>query len=243
MSEDKNNNFVKLPKHVAVILDGNGRWAEENGHTRNYGHRKGCEALVRLCKCARKSNIKILSVYAFSTENWKRPKKEVDYLMKLIEVYFDKYIDDLVKYDYKVNILGRKEDLSISLREKIDKVQTLTKDNKGCIFNICFNYGSKEEITQAFRTIYDEYQKANKKSWEITEEVIEKHLYTKDLPPVDLLIRTSGEMRVSNFLLWQIAYAEMYFPKVYFPDFTEKDFKEALASYQSRKRRFGGLNK
>lgn len=237
------NNTIKIPKHIAVILDGNGRWAEENGFTRNYGHRKGCEALIKLCKSCKERNIKILSVYAFSTENWKRPKEEVNYLMNLIEEYFDKYIDDLVNKGYKVNVLGRRSDLSISLKEKINKVEELTKNNKECIFNVCFNYGGHEEITHAFREIYEEMKKNNKSACEITEQLIESHLYTKDLPPVDLLIRTSGEMRVSNFLLWQIAYAEMYFPKVYFPEFKETDLDEAIYEYQKRKRRFGGLNK
>lgn len=235
------NNQIKIPNHLAVILDGNGRWAEENGHTRNYGHRKGCDNLVKLCKIARKKAIKYLTVFAFSTENWKRPKKEVDYLMSLAKTFLNKYLSDLVKNNVHVTVLGRRDNLTIDLYELIEKVEKETMNCNGNYLNICFNYGSHEEITSASKILCQEVLDGKIKVEEITESLFESKLYTKDMPPVDLLIRTSGEERISNYLLWQIAYSELYFTKVYFPDFSEEDLNEAIMAYSKRKRRFGGL--
>lgn len=235
------DNPLKIPNHLAVILDGNGRWAEENGHTRNYGHRKGCDNLVKLCKLARKKTIKYLTVFAFSTENWKRPKKEVDYLMFLAKTYLNKHLNDLVRNNVHVTILGKRDNLSIDLYELVEKVEKETEHCNGNYLNICFNYGSHEEITNAARTLCQEVLEGVTKVSDITEGLFESKLYTTNMPPVDLLIRTSGEERVSNFLLWQIAYSEFYFTNVYFPDFSENDLDEAIKVYSKRKRRFGGI--
>lgn len=240
-SKDLGEINIKVPRHVAIILDGNGRWAKENGHTRNYGHRKGCDNLVEICKGARKKNIKFLTVYAFSTENWSRPKDEVNYLMNLAKTYLNKYLGELVKNNVHVNVIGRRDNLDDDLLEVIDKVESSTKNCFGNCLNIAFNYGSHEEITQAVKAICSKVQKKELKLEDINENIIESMLYTKDIPPVDLLIRTSGEERVSNFLLWQLAYSEFYFSKVYWPDFKQEDFDEAIKVYSSRKRRFGGL--
>lgn len=232
---------INIPKHIAIILDGNGRWAERNGHTRNYGHKKGCEALVRIAKHARKLKIKYLSLFAFSTENWKRPKKEVDYLMSLIKVYLNNYLKDLKKNNVKVNVLGRRDNLPNDIMMLIDKCEKETSLNDGMYLNICFNYGSHEEIVHAVKDICKDYSLGKININNLDSDMFSQYLYTKDMPYVDLLIRTSGEMRVSNFLLWQIAYSEFYFTSKCFPEFTEKDFEEAIENYNKRTRRFGGL--
>lgn len=235
------NNNVNIPNHIAIILDGNGRWAERNGHTRNYGHKRGCEALVKICKHARKINLKYLTVFAFSTENWKRPKKEVDYLMSLIHLYLDKHINDLKKNNVKVNILGERNNLPNDIKSLIEKCESETKNGDGLTLNICFNYGSHTEIVNACKRICSDYSKGLVTLDNMNNELFEKYLYTKNMPLVDLLIRTSGEMRISNFLLWQIAYSELYFTNLCFPEFTEKDLDEAIIEYNKRNRRFGGL--
>lgn len=233
-----NNNSLE---HIAIILDGNGRWAEKNGHTRNYGHKRGCDNLVKIARFARKKNIKYLSLFTFSTENWSRPKKEVDYLMSLIRIYLDKYLNELKKNNVKVNVLGRKDNLPSDILMLVNRCEDETKDNNGYYLNICFNYGSHQEIVQAVKSICRDVQENNLNIDSIDEHLFSKYLYTKDMPPVDLLIRTSGEQRLSNFLLWQIAYSELYFTDVYWPDFSETDLEKAIESFNKRNRRFGGL--
>lgn len=228
-------------EHIAIILDGNGRWAEKNGHTRNYGHKRGCDNLVKITKYARKRNIKYLSLFTFSTENWSRPKKEVNYLMSLIKAYLDKYLGDLKKNNVKVNILGRKDNLPYDILMLVNKCEEETKDNNGYYLNICFNYGSHEEIVQAVKRICADVKDNKVNIDKIDEQTFSKYLYTKDIPQVDLLIRTSGEQRISNFLLWQIAYSELYFTDVYWPDFSYDDLEKAIDSFNKRNRRFGGL--
>lgn len=232
---------INNPKHIAFILDGNGRWAERNGHSRNYGHRKGCENLVRLAKYARKIKIKYLTLFAFSTENWSRPKKEVDYLLQLLKIYLDKYLLDMKNNNVKISVLGRKDNLPNDILLQINKCVEETKNNNGFYLNICFNYGSHEEIIQAVKKIAIDYKNDKVDISCINEDLFNSYLYTKSLPYVDLLIRTSGEKRISNFLLWQIAYSELYFTDKCFPEFTGKDLEEAINDYNKRTRRFGGL--
>lgn len=232
---------INNPKHIAFILDGNGRWAERNGHSRNYGHRKGCESLVRLAKYARKIKIKYLTLFAFSTENWSRPKKEVDYLLQLLKIYLDKYLLDLKNNNVKISVLGRKDNLPNDILLQINKCVEETKNNDGFYLNVCFNYGSHEEIIQAVKKIAIDYKNDKFAIDCINDDLFNNYLYTKSLPYVDLLIRTSGEKRISNFLLWQIAYSELYFTDKCFPEFTGKDLEEAINDYNKRTRRFGGL--
>jgi undecaprenyl diphosphate synthase len=222
-------NKKNVPNHVAIILDGNGRWAKKRGQKRSYGHYMGGRNLFSVAKYAKQMGIKKLSVYAFSTENWKRPQEEVDYLMtKPIELYH-KNKDRFDEIDYQVIFSGRKDRFSKELLEIMTEMEHLTKEHKGFILNVCVDYGSYDEILSA----------VNKLDKPITNESLESELMVKE--PVDLLIRTSGEMRISNFLLWQIAYAEFYFTSVHWPAFNKKQLEKAIKSYQKRQRRFGGL--
>ena len=223
-----------LPNHVGIIMDGNGRWAKKRGLPRNLGHRQGVETLIKIVRCCSEIGIKHLTVYAFSTENWNRPEQEVTYLMNLLEEYFVGLDKRLKNRNIKLKVIGEKTKLSEKLLKSIDQVQENTKNNTGMIFNIAFNYGSKDEIVNAFKNM----QKDNVL---FTKENVDKYLYTSESGNVDLLIRTSGEQRISNFLLWQIAYAEFYFTDCYWPDFKENELEKALEIYQNRDRRFGGL--
>ncbi|MFO7969153.1 MAG: isoprenyl transferase [Candidatus Izemoplasmatales bacterium] len=232
---------LNIPKHVAIILDGNGRWAKKRGMPRTYGHQRGVENIRKIAIAASDFGIKALSVYAFSTENWKRPKDEVDFLMKLPGEFEKKFKDDFKKYDIKVMFSGRKTHLSQENLEILERITKNTKDRKGLILNICFDYGSKTEIVEACKAIASDVNSGKIKIEDITSKDIDKHLYTKDLPDLDLLIRPSGEVRLSNFLLWQVAYAELYFCKTYWPAFSKKSLEKALIEYTKRNRRFGGL--
>lgn len=227
--------FKKLPNHLAIILDGNGRWANQRGLPRNMGHRQGVKTLTKIVKECSKIGIKHLTVYAFSTENWNRPQKEIDYLMSLIERYLNRIEKQLNKSDIRLKVIGEKTKLNDYLLSVIDTIESKTKDHQGLTLNIAFNYGSKDEIVNAFKKM------ANDKVL-FTKENVDKYLYTNESKDVDLLIRTSGEQRISNYLLWQIAYAEIYFTDVYWPDFNINELEKALDSFQNRKRRFGGLD-
>ncbi len=226
--------FENLPNHIAIILDGNGRWAQKKGLPRNLGHRQGVETLIKISRYCSEIGIKHLTVFAFSTENWNRPKEEVDYLMNLLEEYFNGLEKKLRKRNIKLKVIGEKTNLSDKLINIINEVQDKSKNNTGMVLNIAFNYGSKDEIINAVKGII-------KDNVILSKENIDKYLYTSESGNIDLLIRTSGEQRISNFLLWQIAYAELYFTKVYWPDFNKKELHKALESYQKRDRRFGGL--
>ena len=228
------NKYANLPNHIAIILDGNGRWAKKRGLPRNLGHRQGVETLVKIVRYCSDIGIKHLTVYAFSTENWNRPEQEVNYLMGLLQEYFKGLEKKLKDRNIKLKVIGEKNRLSEKLIKIIEDVQENTKNNTGMIFNIAFNYGSKDEMINAF-------QKMQNDNVLITKENFGKYLYTSESGNVDLLIRTSGEQRISNFLLWQIAYAEFYFTDCYWPDFKEKELDKALEVYQNRDRRFGGL--
>lgn len=226
---------LKIPNHVAIILDGNGRWAKEKGLTRSQGHEAGFENLKSLAEYVFSKGVKVLSVYAFSTENFKRSKFEVDFLMNIFQSKFKEYADDLQEKNIKVVFSGKRAaPLPEGVIKTINEVEELTKNNSGGIFNICVNYGGRAEIVDAVNKIIEAGET------EVTEDIFGAYLYN-DLPEVDLMIRTSGEVRISNFLLWQISYAELYFPKCYFPDFNAEQFDLALLEYTKRDRRFGGI--
>lgn len=230
-----------IPNHIAIILDGNGRWAKKRGLDRSFGHKQGAINLKETTLNCLALGVKVLSVYAFSTENWKRPKDEIDYLMNLPKVFENEYKDSFEEYDVRVVFSGRRDRLSEENVKLLERVERDTSNRKGIILNVCLDYGSQDEITYAMKEIAKKV-KANKIDVnEIDEALIEAHLYTKDLPPVDLLIRTSGEIRLSNYLLWQVAYAEFYFTKTHWPAFKEKALYKAIYNYQNRNRRYGGL--
>lgn len=229
----------KIPSHVAIILDGNGRWATKRGLKRSMGHKEGFETLKNISNYIFSKGVKILSVFAFSTENFKRDKEEVDYLMNLFIKNFKKLINK--KNDAKIVFSGRRDNLSKEILDAIEETEEKTKNNKSHIFNICFNYGGRADIIDATKKIVDDCQKGKLDINNLTEDVYTQYLYN-GIPDIDLLIRTSGEVRISNFMLYQAAYAEMYFPSTLFPDFSNDDFDLALDVYNKRDRRFGGIN-
>ena len=232
------DNDVKIPTHVAIILDGNGRWAKERGLTRSQGHDAGFKNLVSLSKYVFNRGVKVLSLYCFSTENFKRSDDEVKHLMNIFLRLCTREIRTFNKNNIKVVFSGRDEPLSEKVIKARNKMVYETRNNTGGILNLCLNYGSRAEIVDACKKIIEEGIPSEK----VTEDMFGRYLYN-DLPDVDLMIRTSGELRLSNFLLWQNSYAEFYFPKTYFPDFDNEEFEKALREYTNRDRRFGGLNK
>jgi undecaprenyl diphosphate synthase len=243
MFKNTDKEKLNIPQHIAIILDGNGRWAKKRHMPRTYGHQRGVENIKTIAIAASELGVKALSVYAFSTENWSRPKDEVDFLMKLPGEFEKKFKDDFKKYDIKVMFSGRKTHLSSQNLEILERITNNTKDRKGLVLNICFDYGSQTEITEAVKIIAEKVKKCEIEPNDITAQMIEDNLYTSGLPKLDLLIRPSGEVRLSNFLLWQAAYAELYFCKVYWPAFSKKDLETAIIDFNKRDRRFGGLKK
>lgn len=235
--------YKNIPAHVAIIMDGNGRWAQKKGLPRTFGHRKGMEALERTVEAALDFNIKYLTFYAFSTENWKRPLEEVGMLMNLLIEFVDKKIAELDRQGVRVRHIGSREHVAPKVLEKIKLAEERTSHNDRLILNLAFNYGSRQEITMAVQKIAQKVQIGEISPSEITPETINNFLMTADMPDPDLLIRTGGEMRISNYLLWQIAYSEIYITDIFWPDFTKDDFLEALLAYQKRDRRYGGLDK
>lgn len=225
------NNII-VPNHIGIIMDGNRRWAKEKKKKTIEGHLAGANRIISLAKYIFDKGVKYLSIYAFSTENFNRSAEEVSYLMGLIIKFFNERVNELHDYNIKIVVSGLRDNLSKEVLKCIDNVVDLTKDNTGGVLNVCLNYGGRREIVDAVNKI----KEANVN---ITEETFGKYLYN-DLPDLDYVIRTSGEERISNFMLWQISYAEFYFPKVYFPDFDEKEFDTALEIYNNRNRRFGG---
>lgn len=232
----------KIPTHVAFILDGNGRWAKEKGFPRTYGHKKGADTFQEIIKSSSELGISYITAYVFSTENWSRPKDEVEFIMNEI-IRICKNYKTLVKNNVKLQILGTRKNVDQGVLDAIDKAVLKTANCTGTTLLMAFNYGAKQEITNAVKKIATLIKENNLNVDDINEKVIDDNLYTKGIPPVDLLIRTSGELRISNFLLWQIAYAEMYFTKIYWPDFHTKQLYEAIYEYQNRNRRYGGLEK
>lgn len=233
------NTELNIPNHVAIILDGNRRWARKRGMTPQEGHYKGFTNLESLADYVFAKGVKVLSVYAFSTENFSRAKDEVDYLMDLFAVAFKKYFERQNKNNVRIVFSGRREPLPKKVLKMIDEVTEKTKDNTGPIFNICVNYGGRPEIVDTTKKICEMVKNGEISIDDIDEDLFTKNLY-QDLPAIDLMIRTSGELRLSNFLLWQNAYAEFYFPEVEFPGFDEKEFDKALEVFDKRNRRFGG---
>ncbi len=232
---------IKIPVHIAIIVDGNGRWATKRGLNRSDGHKAGFENVKKITKYTFDKGISCISAYLFSTENFKRNKTEVNYIMNLL---VDK-LNDILKFckeeKIKAVFSGRCNNLSEKVINTMNKIVEKTKEYQGKTFNICFGYGAHAEIIDGIKKIVTDIENKKIKKEDITEELFNKYLY-QDLPPVDLLIRTGGELRISNFMLWQCSYAEFYFTKTYFPDFTEKDFDDALLEYTRRDRRFGGMN-
>jgi undecaprenyl diphosphate synthase len=226
-------------KHVAIIMDGNGRWAKKQNKQRTFGHLSGSENVRNIALAANKLNIKVLTLYAFSTENWKRPMEEVEYLMKLPEVFFNRFIDELMREGIKIMAIGDLSRFPPNTQRVLLNAIDRTKDNQGLILNFAMNYGGRDEIVRAVSKIVADSLSAI--IGDIDERVFESYLMTAGLPAVDLLIRTSGEQRISNFLLWQLAYAELVFTDVSWPDFTEADLIEAVDTFNNRNRRFGGL--
>lgn len=231
----------RLPSHIAIIMDGNGRWANKQGLPRQLGHRKGSDTLLKTIKYANELGIKYLTVFAFSTENWNRPKKEVDYLMNLALKMFDKNQKEFKKTNIKTNVIGDLKRLPVSLQEKINEGILRSKDRNGLIFTVALSYGSREEIVSSAKRLALDVLNEKININDINEEVFSSYLYTCNLPDVDLLIRTSGEKRISNFLLWQLSYSELYFTNTYWPDFSKDEFDQALNFYSKCERRFGGL--
>ncbi len=233
-------NKENMPQHIAIIMDGNRRWAKEKGIETKLGHKAGAENLERLANFANDIGLKYLTVYAFSTENWKRTKEEVGALMVLLKSYVDKFLKRANTNNIKIRVLGDLERLDSGLRESIAEIVEKSSNNTGLTLNIAFNYGGRDEITNAVKHIAKDVENGKMKIDEIDEQVISNKLYTCGEPDPDLLIRTGGELRISNFLLWQLAYTEFLFVDKYWPDFSEEDLLNAIHTFQTRKRRFGG---
>jgi undecaprenyl diphosphate synthase len=242
--EMKNANkidYEQIPKHIAIVMDGNGRWAQSRGLPILSGHNAGMQSLKKIVKAASQIGVKYLTVYAFSTENWKRPPDEVSGIFKILILYIEKELKELHENNVKVNIIG---DFNKLPKEAVDKLVTsleTTKENTGLIFNIALNYGSRDEIMSAIKKLANLVKSNKLDPNNIDEEQFENFLYTNDIPDPELIIRTSGEMRLSNFLLWQSAYSELYFTNILWPDFSKSDFENAIIEFQSRKRRYGGI--
>lgn len=232
---------MKIPQHVAIILDGNGRWAKSKGMPRNYGHAQGSKNVERICEEAWRMGIKYLTVYAFSTENWNRPKDEVDALMKLLRNYMKTCLKTAAKNDMKVRVIGDIEPLDENIKTRIGELEAATVDNGGLNFTIALNYGSRDEMTRAARRMAQDCADGKLDPDKIDESVFESYLDTHGIPDPDLMIRTSGEQRLSNYLLWQLAYSEFYFTDVPWPDFTKDELVKAVEEYNHRHRRFGGV--
>jgi undecaprenyl diphosphate synthase len=247
-NNDKSNTYdlveqERLPKHIAIIMDGNGRWAKRKGLPRTLGHRAGVESLRDIVTTAVNMNLKVLTTYAFSTENWKRPTDEVNLLMRLFSEYLDSEIAELHQKNVQIRFIGKVDGLAIELQRKVEKAQEYTKKNTGMVFNLAVNYGGRAEIVRSVQIIGEKIARGEMLPQEISENSISENLYTADLPDPDLVIRPSGDFRISNFLLWQSAYAEFWFTDIKWPDFKPEHFIQAIADYQKRERRFGGLKK
>ena len=245
--DKKNNNlFMKLdrekvPEHVAIIMDGNGRWATKKGLPRTYGHKRGVSVLKEILKVSKKLGCKVLTVYAFSTENWTRPRKEVDFLINLFSEVLSDEIKEIHEESTKIKFIGDLTPFPKNLKEIIFSSESLTKNNNKFLFNVCVNYGGRQEIVKVAKELALKSSSGEIKPSEVNEELFNSELLTRGIKDPELLIRTSGEKRISNFLLWQLAYSEIYISEVMWPDFNEFEFLKAIIDYQSRNRRFGGI--
>lgn len=233
--------MYEVPSHVSIILDGNGRWAKKRLLPRNVGHMEGAKTVEKICEDAWNLGIRYLTVYAFSTENWKRPPKEVNALMKLLRKYLEDCIERTSRNNMRVRVIGEKSRLDEDIRDAIDELEEISSRNTGLNFTIALNYGSRDEMIRAMRRMSRDYKEGKITADEITEERFASYLDTGDLPDPDLMIRTSGEQRLSNWLLWQQAYSEFYFTDVLWPDFDKKELERAIIYYNTRERRFGGV--
>ena len=232
---------MKIPAHIAIILDGNGRWAKAKGMPRNYGHTAGARNVETVCQAAHDLGVKYVTMYAFSTENWNRPEGEVEALMKLLESYLKNCIKTADKNNMRVRVIGDTTRLSERFQERIRELEAASAKNDGLNLQIAINYGSRDEMTRAMRRMSEDVAAGKRKPEEITESVFEEYLDTAGIPDPDLLIRTSGELRLSNFLLWQLAYSEFYFTDVPWPDFHKEELERAIEAYNKRDRRYGGV--
>lgn len=238
---NKSIDYDRLPVHIGVIMDGNGRWAKKRGLPRSAGHSAGADSLKKIVTECNNMGIKYITVYAFSTENWKRPKEEVDYLMNLLMDYLKNAETTLAGENVVIKAIGSRKELSDELCEQIKKTEEFTKNNDGIVMNIALNYGSREEIVNSVKTICKNVQNGECSIDDINSQMISDNLYTKSQPDPDLIIRTSGEERISNFLLWQLAYSELWFTDKLWPDFNVHDLHQAIIDYQNRNRRYGGV--
>ena len=232
---------MSVPQHIAIILDGNGRWAKSKGMPRNYGHQQGAKNVEKICETAYKKGVQYLTVYAFSTENWSRPQDEVDALMKLLRNYMKTCLKTAEKNNMCVKIIGDKTGLAPDLQDQISTLEEATKDNTGLHFQVALNYGSRDEIIRAVNRIVHDSKTGVIQTENITSDLLSDYLDTAGIPDPDLLIRTSGEQRLSNFLLWQLAYSEFYFTDVHWPDFSEEELQKAIDAFSNRDRRYGGV--
>jgi len=242
MAEKYSLEGMKIPEHIAIILDGNGRWAKKRLLPRNMGHKAGAKNVEDIIEIAADMGVRYLTVYAFSTENWNRPQDEVDALMKLLRNYLVDCIKRANKNNMRVRVIGERTRLSEDIREKIEELEEASKDNTGITFTIALNYGSRDEIARAVKAIASDCKEGKIDVSNITESVISDYLDTRDIPDPDLLIRTSGEQRLSNYLLWQLAYTEFYFTDVFWPDFNKEELTKAIVKYNGRDRRFGKVS-
>lgn len=238
-NKKKELDINSIPKHIAIIMDGNGRWAKKRGFTRSMGHREGSRTLKKIVEACYQLGVKYLTVYAFSTENWSRPQEEVDELMKLLLEYLRNAEKELAGKKVRIRVIGEKKNLPDEIVKEIERVEKNTENIKGLDFIIALNYGGRQELVEAVSRLVEDFDAGL--ITEINEKAISERLYTNGIPNPDLLIRTSGEMRLSNFLIWQLSYSEFYFSDVLWPDFSENHLKEAIISYQGRQRRFGGV--
>jgi undecaprenyl diphosphate synthase len=233
---------MNTPKNIAIIMDGNGRWAKKRNKNRSSGHKEGVKTLKKIVKAAVNLKVESLTVYAFSTENWKRPKAEVDFLLTLMKRTMRNEVEELLENGVRVQFLGRKNNLSNSLINEIKYIENRSAENSNLTLNIAFNYGGRAEITDAAKKIAEDYKNGKIELNNFEEKDFASYLYRKELQNIELLIRTGGDLRLSNFLLWQSAYAELYFTDKFWPDFSESDLKQAVEEFKSRERRFGGLS-
>lgn len=234
-------NADNIPNHIAIIMDGNGRWAKSQNLPRTDGHKEGVERLREILEAAGNLGVKVLTVYAFSTENWKRPKTEVNFLMKMIVDYLYKESKSLTKNNIKLQFLGKREQVPSNVKLAMNAAENMSKKNDGMIFNVALNYGGRSEIVEAIKQITRDVD-SNKLDLDLIDEnIVKKYLYTKDIPDPDLLIRTSGEVRLSNFLLYQIAYSELIFEDIYWPEYTKEYLYKNIVDFQNRKRRYGNI--
>lgn len=230
-----------LPSHIAIIMDGNGRWAKKRAMPRIAGHHEGMQTVRRIARIADDLGIKVLTLYAFSTENWKRPKSEVDYLMSLPQMFLNSFMPELMERKIRIEMIGDREALPTHTKKALYEAMEKTKHNDGLILNFAMNYGSRAEIVSAMKAIMIEVKNGQLAMDDVDETIVDQYLMTSSLPEPDLLIRTSGEVRLSNFMLWQLAYTEFWFTDTLWPDFDQQTFMQAIQAYQQRNRRFGGL--